>query len=885
MKIYHRVLILSFVLIMVVSAAAGAWAAPLAAPPRQDATATPAPATSPTGSGAPVCDELQVIAIADQSGSMAGYTDEAGRYYPPTDPGGMRFEGPRYIVDTLLDLHPVGYETSRFKVAIIDFGDEPSVRMDWQDLNPLTLTEATQRKGDLAGTFNPTQPLGNTMPGPAVQAASSLFAQLDGQRPQIDSCPQRVIILFTDGLPYDDVAGFNWQTHMADLAGYARAFLPSSDYRFFVIGLDQNDAFYEQTLDAWAGATGSPDQVFLARSPAEMGAYIAQILNEALADTGTTATARGCADNGRIVVPPYMQQVRVTLFKVDPSLRLEIEDPSGRQITDGQPDVVVTGQTGVVETVTISNPAPGEWNILTQLPPGTEDQCLVNFLAIAAVEEVIDPLAGSEYSQFTRVPVTFQIVDSTGNALPDYGEDQYDLQMNVNMSYDGGEEQIMSLSANPGQQYRGEVIPYYTGTAGVVVDATAQDDNSQKFVIFPSKTIASFQVNPVSFINREGPSDGLRVGQHTELPLEYAVVNSAGDPIDLDLPVTVELKLIDQAGQETALPALAGNGGVYSGNLVLEESGLQTLAYVASVTIPPQGNQPEQLVELGSGQVAFDVFPVNLIRAEFGEVGGVATDPFLRATGLPAQVKLTDHAGTPIGPATTGAPNPMRIFEVTIRDQADGEIVLQGSDLLTTTGEPGVFQLVDNELGRGNYTIEVRPATTVAEDFIWDGTEWTAEAAGTMNPLFWAVVAAAAGVVGLVAAGSTAQVRARQHPMSGTIQIYEKRYSQSYEGEEGEMEESERPLLTQTLPRNRNKYSFNPRVGGITKIVVSSPNDQASQSKTAHLQIHRRKMKPMSAVLNPGTEINIPGTQVYIVKDRRVGGGSGSDAPDLSETF
>lgn len=881
MKKFRHLLMPILMLFMAAVVVAGAMAAPPATPSRQ---ASPAPV--PGAAAANTCDELQVIAIADQSGSMAGYTDAAGRYFPATDPNGMRFEGMRYIVDTLLDLHPVGYEASRFKVAIIDFGDQPAVRLGWTDLNALSGAEATQMKNNLAATFNPTAPLGNTVPGPAVQQASGLFSQLDTARPQVDGCPRRVIILFTDGLPYDDVAGFNWQTHMADLAGYSRAFLPDSNYSFFVVGFDENGAFYEQTLEAWGNVTGNPGRVLLARSPAEMGSYIARILNEALAETGTTATARGCAENGIVTVPPYMQLVRFTLFKIDPTLRLEIEDPAGGQITDSRPDVTVTGQTGVVETVTVNNPIPGEWNILTQLPSGTEDQCLVNFIAIAATEDIVDPQAGSAYSQYTKVPVTFQLVDSAGSALPDYGEDQYNLQMNVNLGYGGGETQIMSLSANPGQQYRGEVIPYYAGTAEVIVDATARDDNNTKYTIFPQKPIASFQVNPVGFISREGPTDGMRVGQHAELPLEFAVIDNAGQPIALDLPVTVELTLTDQNGQATPLPAPAGSGGVYSSMVTLADPGPQTLGYAASVTIPPQGNQPEQAVSLGGGQVSFDVFPVKLIRAEFGDIGGVATDPFLRSTGLQGQVKLTDHTGTPIGPATTGAPNPMRIFEVTIIDQASGEVVLQGDDLLATTGEPGVFKLVDNDLGRGNYTVEVRPATTVAEDFIWDGAVWTKEATGTMNPLFWGVVAAAAGVVALVAAGSTAQVRARQHPMTGSIQIYEKRYSQSMDGAEGVMEETERTLYTERLPNNRNKHTFRPKgAGGITKVIVTTPNDQASQSKSATLEIHRRKMPKQTVTLSPGTELNIPGTQVYVVKDRRAGGDSTAGSVDLADTF
>lgn len=861
----QRVFVLSLLLIMALPVMARATTSrALAAPPRQTAPATSA-------AGANTCDELQVIAIADQSGSMSGYSDpNSGRYYPPTDPGGMRFDGPRYIVDTLLDLHPRGFDSSKFKAAVIDFGNVPQVRLNWVDLNPLTESEAIKMRNDLAATFGPTAQLGNTVPGTAVQQASSLFAQLDGLRPQVDGCPRRVIILFTDGLPFDDTPGFSWSAHLADLAGYARAYLPSQNYDFYVIGLDQSDAFYKQTLEAWAEVTGDPARVLLARNSGEMGSHIARILYENLAETGTTATVRGCAENGKVIVPPYMQLVRFTLFKVDPTLRLEIEDPSGRQVSDNQPGVTTSGQNGVVETVTVNNPSPGEWKILTQLPANTEDQCLVNFIAIAAVEEVVDPQGGATYSQYTKVPVVFQLVDSMGNALPDYGQDRYNLQMDVKLGYDSGEEQILSLSVNPGQQYRGEVIPYYTGSAAVVVDATAQDDNAKKYDIFPKKPVASFQVSPVSFTGRKVPADGLRVGQHTELPLEFAVVDATNQPIELDLPVSVKITLVDPDGQPASLPAPVVTKGVYSSTLLLAEPGAQKLEYSASVTIPPQGNQPEREVVLGSGQISFDVFPVHKIHAEFGEMGGVATDPFLRATGLPGQIKLVDEAGNLISPASTGVPDPMRIFDVSIIDQGSGEVVLEGADLLVPTGEPGVFQLVNNDLGRGRYTIKVQPATTLAEDFSWESTEWTSAATGRMNSLFWAVVAAAAGAIGLVGIVTGAQIRVRQHPMSGTIQIYERRYVAALDGEEGKQDMEERVLWKGRLPGNKNKQVIRPKgVKGITKIVVTTPNEATSKQKSVTLDIYRQKAVKQTATLLPGGRVDVTGTTFFIEKDQR----------------
>ena len=542
MNLYRRAFTFMLIgAIFLLALAATAAAAPPVLPAQQDATATPPAAIPPAPAAASVCDELQVIFIADQSGSMAGYTDATGQYFPPTDPINMRFDGLKAGVATLIGVHPA-YQDVRFKAAIINFGDTVQTLMDWTDLNPMTTAEADAQMAQLAPLFNPTLPLGNTLPGLGIQEAS-VFFEKGGVRPQVDGCPRRVVILLTDGLPYDDVPGFNWQTHMASTAAYARQFLPSPNYSLYVIGLDQNGAFFDESLDEWAAVTGDPDRVLLAANPGQMGAYIAQILADALANTGDINITRGCADNGQIVVPPYKQQLRIMLFKTtDPNLHLEVQDPGGRRLDDSLADVTITGQAGAVETLVVSNPQPGVWRVLTQLPAGTADQCLVNFIAIPAVEQVLEPADGIHVPRFTTVPITFQLVDEAGNALPDYGEDRYSLQMNVELRYGSGPKELLSLSANPGQQYRGQAAAYYEGPAEVFVNATALDDQRVEYTIF-DKAIASFVVDPVSFVAVELPAAGRRIGQHTPLPISFAVVDSAGQPVAIDVVPAVELNL------------------------------------------------------------------------------------------------------------------------------------------------------------------------------------------------------------------------------------------------------------------------------------------------------------------------------------------------------
>lgn len=847
----------------------------------------PAVSTAAQDTTAPAqCNELQVVFIADQSGSMTGYTDASGQYFPPTDPNNMRFSGMKTGVETLLYVHP-SYQDVRFQVALIDFGDEPQVRLNWTDLNPTTEAERDAQITALAPTFNPSGSLGNTLPGKAIQQAASLFAQQDGVRPQVDGCPRRVVILLTDGLPFDDVPGFNWQTHLADTATYARQYLPYPNYRLYVIGLDQNGAFFDDAIDEWANVTGAPDQLFLATNPAQMAATVTEIIYDALSTTGDINITRGCAENGEIVVPPYTQLLRVLLFKPsDQSLHLEVVDPTGRALTDSLDDITITGQAGTVETLVATNPQPGIWRVLTQLPAGTEDKCLVNYMALPAVERVQEPADGARVTQFTNVPIVFQLVDEAGVPLPDYGEDRYDLQMRVEVRYAAGPTQTLSLGANPGQQYRGEALARYDGAAAVFVNATALDDRAQQFEIF-DKTIATFEVDPVSFVAQELPPAGGRIGQHEQLPLSFTVIDSAGQPVALDAPVNVVLThTVDGTAQ--AAPALTANGGEFAGTLTLSKAGAHSLAYTATVSLPAQGGLAAEEVELGSGQVAFEVFPVNLLRVEFdkdanGNAGGVATNPFLSASGMPLTVRLLDDQGAPVSPAATGAADPTQIFEVIIHD-ADGQVVLSGADKLTTTGQPGVFQLRDNPLGRGEYQVTVRPATTISESYTWEAAEWTTAAVGTINPLFYALVAGALAIVAVVALAARQQWSVRQHPLRGSITVYEQRWVPSPMHEDV-MDIEKRVLFTQVLP-NRNKVTLYPsNAGDITKIVITSPDANAEKARAAQAMIYRRKAKPTPLPLAPNDDRAIIGTNYYIVKDRSDRAADGSTTAELSSSF
>jgi len=220
---------------------------------------------------------------------------------------------------------------------------------------------------------------------------------------------------------------------------------------------------------------------------------------------------------------------------------------------------------------------------------------------------------------------------------------------------------------------------------------------------------------------------------------------------------------------------------------------------------------------------------------------------------------------------------------VTVSDP-EGQVLLQGTDQLVSTGQPGVFRLHENELGRGEYVVTVKPATALAENYQWRDADWGATANGRIDPLFYGVVAGSVAAAAALGALVVGQVRVRQHPLSGMVSVYEKK--PNFNAEAGDLAYIERPLTSQQLPK-RNKFNFRlGHAGNIRSIRLSSPNQQAADSRIAQAEVRLKGRKdPFRATLSPGTEVQIPATDIYVAKDRRPGGVTAGSTGELKDTF
>ncbi|MCA9948984.1 MAG: VWA domain-containing protein, partial [Anaerolineales bacterium] len=420
-----------------------------------------------TDTTASSCKALQIVFVTDQSGSMSGFTTDEGREIPASDPDGLRFAAPQSFFELMANARWQNYADAEIAIATIDFGDDPHTAMPWVPLDTDSEASYDQLLVDTESYFAPRSSRGNTLPLRALQSTSSLFAQME--TPQ-DGCPRRAVIILTDGLPADGQTAFNRTGYFEQMEQYVQDFMPASDHKIYVIGLDRNDSYFNDHRPQWEAIAGDPDRVKRVSSPQEVNSLMTQIAVDLLLSLDQTGGGQlfSCVDGGApFMVPPYIQEMSFQLTKPDDTYHLVVLDPSG-QDAQTLSNAKLTGYDRTIEKLTITAPEPGFWEMTTQMPEEFRGSCLLSWIAFQAVDRVIKPLEGLRLPQYTAVDVEFQIVKTDGSSLPDYQDDTYDLSMDVVLTSTEG-EQILTLGADPGQVYRGRTVALYPGENEVVV--------------------------------------------------------------------------------------------------------------------------------------------------------------------------------------------------------------------------------------------------------------------------------------------------------------------------------------------------------------------------------------------------------------------------------
>lgn len=815
------------------------------------------------------CDELQIVFVVDQSGSMSRTLD--GK--PGSDPEGLRFFGPKDAVDLATALRYQSYVTSTIRIALVHFGDRPRTVLPWTSLDATNEQEYEKIKKALEPSFARVPSQGNTNPLGAFQTASSLFNQVT---PQVGGCPARVVIAITDGQPSLPVPDFSWQDHLNELATYVNTYMAPPEYKLYVIGLDRNNAFWRNNRSYWERIVGDPSHAALAADQFDMAKQIRKIVKDSITESLTPNGANPqfeCITGNQIQVPPFVQQAKLTLIKPVEGLHLEVLDETGRPLEPTRADIKVQleGFDAPIESLTISKPRPGFWTLLTKLPVEDKDACDVTLLSFDAIGKLNQPSSNTPVLQFKRLPVSLQIVDSSGDLLPEYNDPQSALDMDLSIVGPNQNTTPIALDAGQSYEFHGEIIPLDAGSNTIHVKATTHNPDGSERVVF-DKPLGSFQVTSVKFGLLKGPS-GI-VAQYRDLPVKFAIT-SGGQPAQIDLTPTIEATITTN-GKTTPLELKIGQDGSYDATFHPTEQGKHVLAYKATV------QTPRGPVTLGEDQIPFDVFPTTLVGARFENPTGdrfVATDWKLTPTGLPLEVQIVDDKGKPVGPGEIGAANPQALFNVKVLDANKKDVT--GDLKLLQTGKPGLYRLSDNTLAIGQYEIIVMPSVELGQGYLWAEDSWSKTISGDINPLFFGAAGSAILAAILLALLAIIEVRSRQHPLSGEIEIYRVQMNEQ-DGTSYDVS-----VYRDNLP-NRNRAILTPDGGivgflnrilpvpigkggemGVRRIIVTCESESDSKANRARAEISTVSEGKKSATLSPESSPYRVSTGYFLIKGPR----------------
>lgn len=734
------------------------WSATIQAPSGALAQVT---AVSAPQAQQALCDELQVVFLIDQSGSMFG----TGGAEQASDPNFLRLFGTRRAVETLSTLRYQSYRDSTIEVAMLDFGDAPALRKNWTDLTPNTEAEYQQLLDQLNndGVFKqPDSDRGNTNFLTAFQAASSLFNQKPAQN---GPCPARAVIVLTDGQPAGQ--GIDLDQHMTELKNYVTDYMRPPGYQIYVISIDPTNAYWGSVKPYWEGVTGDSAKATKVIDDRELGSLvigIAEQLSHSLRLHGPPPKTQ-CVRSGPIQIPPFTQQLSFTLVKSDPSNRLDLLDERGMPVDQARSDikVQVQGQGDPIETLTVVNPQPGTWTMRTSLPQEALDRCQIRLLSFSATGQITKPAPNSPIAQFQRVPIELGVLAAGGTPLPKYADPRYALAVTMNISGTGAISQPVTLTAQSAYTFTGELMPLSAGPISIHARAISHNPDQSELVVF-DQDLASFAITPVEFVPDQQPSGSLP--QYGEVPLSFKLI-SGGQPVHIDLPVDKKVTLTGPDKQPQDITLKETSDGVYTGTLKLEKPGAYVLAYQAMV------KAPNASIDIGKGELPFDVFATSRVSLQIVSPPSdryVATDLFLRPTGLPLEVQIVDDAGRQLSPGDIGATNPMSLFTVQVLDSNKKDVA--AGLPMNPTGKPGLFRLADNKIGTGTYEVVVLPATELSRNYVWEQKSWSKTVNGGINLWFFALLAAALALIGSIVALVIAWMRARVNPLSGYIQIF-----------------------------------------------------------------------------------------------------------------
>ncbi|MBN2303222.1 MAG: VWA domain-containing protein [Anaerolineae bacterium] len=816
--------------------------------------------TDPTYTG------LDLLFLVDQSGSMGG----AAFGYPdlePTDPLQLRFEAVQYALDTLGEYRLLIAPDLAFRAAVINFGDDPVVTLNWTPIASSQAEWDASRASILdqvsATAFGPVN-LGNTNFLAAFELAQTMFAALPVTP---DQTHLRVIVLLTDGQPCV-VSGpnafacgdsFGQQAHMDAVNALVQTAFPVPDYQIYVLALDATGEVWQTRSSDWQAVVGEAARATLVATNQQVGVQFYLILSQLVAATGGSKVSGGLRDaqqltpgTNTIFVPPYQRLMRLSLFKSSNSPGvLSITQPNGQPLPSTDPDVTVSNQNRPIEVWTIADPIPGDW----VFEVGSQNDRLDVYLELIPLE-VTASASGGTFRLYDDVPLSVQLTDAvTQDPLISYPP-PYDLTVQAVITLLDGSTLYQPLTSAQSGTYTGTYTANMGGQYTLGVQASITLPTGEDYVIVSQPALSAFTVSGLVLEVDTFPAGDYLVGEAVELSAR--VVDDTGavvpDPayrftaalVDSLDAVIAPVEFTDPDGdgvysaQITWTDDMADAGSLYLDVAVDSGTGgvvgaarLGPVRVLPSIMISARVLEPQP----GTEQYVTEGFPP-LTKTDLDIVFETRRD---EDNNLIDVLPLAANPGTPV-------------LSVRLIDDGDTRpLVFEAGD------QPGQYRATVSDLPAGTYHVEVTTAGALQGQYIFNPQASTIRVTveRKTNPMlyaFWGGVGLAVALFAAVVIMSITQsIRQRQHPARGQLVIVKATIIDNEQTE----------IWRRNLDREKsNDIRFGrsklPREAPITRLKITCDNNRMSEQRQVRVSAwNKREMIVLSRVLTPGSMLTL----------------------------
>lgn len=563
------------------------YAAPLA----QEAGIPACFGESAIESGVSPCQDIQVLFIIDDSGSMQA-----------NDPIQARFAGVENTVNILGEVYLQALEAQsrrrpKIYVSAIHFARDIDLRTGWVLINPVDRkaweSDGVGGETSINKTLIPDSIRNLTLTSARTTNFINPFrdaVELFATAPPVNTdCANRIVMLLTDGAPdlgSGPLTGKPLKDHFEDVKEYAAALKDTFGSRIFVSGLNdqtrladywRNSEIHWQEIAAGATLGDLLGAVKIEDKEDENGQLVGmlavlrdriQVIIEA------TIGLKGESVVGTQTVPPYLEFLRISYFAPTANASLNVFDPDDRLIAVDGELVTLTGAGTPDQVIKILNPKPGEYRFEPSEPGGS----IRLLFSYPSFEEVLPlELEKDVFQQYTNSQLGFLVKN-----LP-APQEGFPLRFEAHLTTPGQQIAVLKLAVE-NDDLQIPFLPFDPGIGELFVDVIIKDKDGWDCLLYRSEA-ADFDVEAVKMVAKPvDPEVCTPSGMPVRFPIELR--NAETNALTaISLPIKWQLEAVHENGSPVKVSVLeTGEAGVYQFSLSTAVAGRIATSVTASVS-------------------------------------------------------------------------------------------------------------------------------------------------------------------------------------------------------------------------------------------------------------------------------------------------------------